>query len=98
MEKRAIKMEYFEHKAVWTMFACNVQFYEETWQSGYDVFRFARKMLRGRWSGESIIRYLAFGFKHYPREEILETLDKECPNWKEEFEWQVLVWGVEGLL
>ena len=89
---------YFKHKAVWTMFARNVRFYEETWQNEYDVFKFARKLLRGRWSGETIIRYLAFGFKHYSREMILDTLDQECPGWKAEFEWQVLVWEVGGLI
>ena len=91
-------MEYFEHKAVWTMFSRNVQFYEETWQSGYDVFRFARKMLRGRWCGESVVRFLAFGLCGYPKREVLKTLEREFPTWRALFAWQVLCWEVEGLL
>ena len=60
-------MEYFKHKAVWTMFSRNAQFYEETWQGEYDILRFARKMLRGRWCGESVVRFLAFGLCGYSK-------------------------------
>ena len=89
---------YFKHKAVTKMFSSNIQFYEEIWQSRYDIFRFARKMLRKRWSGESTVRFLAFGVKHYKRDEVLQTLNEECPHWESEFVWQVLCWEGEGVL
>ena len=91
-------MEYFEHKATQTMFTSNLPFYKEVWQSGYNISCFARKMLRGRWCGESIVRYFAFGVTHYPREEILKTLDEEYQNWRGEFVWQVLCWEVERVI
>ena len=91
-------MEYFEHKGVRLMFAQNAQFYEETCQSEYDILRFARKMLRGRWCGESVVRFLAFGLCGYSKREILKTLEKELPTWRALFTWQVLCWEVEGLL
>ena len=57
------------------------------------------KCFANRWSGDSVVRFLAFGAKGgYFRSQILKTLDEEFPQWKTEFAWEVLIWEVEELL
>ena len=78
--------EFFDHEMTQTMFRNNIAFYRETESVNYDIFYFARKMLRGRWNGESVIRFLAFGARgDYPHFQILKTLDEEFPTWRNEF-------------
>ena len=78
------------------MYVNNAAFYKEVERVGYNIFYFARKMLRGRWT---IVRFLSFGAKGgYLRSKILKTLDKEFPTWRTEFAWQVLVQDVEDML
>ena len=50
-------------------------------------------MLRGRWNGLTVVRFLAFGARDdKSREAILKTLEEEFPEWKAEFAWMDLMW------
>ena len=73
-------------------FKNNFMFYEGLYQSNYNVVDFGKRALKGRWSGENVMRYLAFRVVHYPKPKILNVLDKEFPKWESEFHKQVEIW------
>ena len=81
---------------VQTMYEQNVRFLKEVEEAYYNIHRFAHKMLRGRWSGLSVVRFLAFGArKEFGRQAILDTLRSEYPEWKAELTWTNLLWELE---
>ena len=90
-------MEYFNHRAVTMYFKNNFSFYEGAYQSKCDVVKFGKKGLKNLWTGENVVRYLAFGVIHYPKERILSTLNSEFPEWKNAFHERVESWEREGL-
>ena len=75
------------------MYEQNVEFYKDVEETKYDVHLFARKMLCNRWSGTSVLRFLAFGAKKKSeREAILGNLNSEYPEWRSELAWTNLLW------
>ena len=63
-----------------------------------NIYKFARKMLRKRWDGLSVVRFLAFGLKgSHNRSKILKTLDEEYPSWKSKLAWTTLLWELEEI-
>ena len=90
--------EYFEPDIVQRMYENNILFYKQAEECTYDIHKFARKMLRGRWNGLSVVRFLAFRAKEgHERLKIVKTLDVEYPSWKAELTWTSLLWELDEM-
>ena len=75
----------FKHPLVKEFYFQNKEFYDEVRSENYDIFEFARKMLRRRWTRANVLRYLAFGvgLNDWTKMSVLSVLEEEFPQWRD---------------